>query len=388
MTTNREKRTRSRAGFALPVALGAMVVIGMILAGVFFAATQENRVGRSTLNQEKAFRAAEFGLNSTYGTWPNGTMNALAVGGVTTIVHDSSTRSGWVDTVRVTRLNNNSYWLVSTAYAGSGLAQARHRTSGAIRIAFPQINFLAALTVHGQIKIGGSSLTTGVDTPPPGWACPPAGSTQPGIATDNISNVQTSGCNNLSCVVGNPQIQQNAAVADTNTFFTYGPDANWATLTAAATLTYSGSWTINGPAPSVTAGGACNTSVQTNWGDVNRASPAGPCEGYFPIIYFAGTGSTTHITGGSGQGILLVDGDLLVDGGFQWYGPVIARGHVSTQGTGGHFNGGVMAADVDLEQNTVLGNAIIDYSACAINAALVGAGIPKRLKWRSWAEMF
>jgi len=388
MTTNRERRSRPRGGFALPVALGSMVIIGMILAGVFFAATQENRVGRNTVNQEKAFRAAEFGLNNTYGTWPTGTMNALSVGGVSTIVHDSSATSGWLDTVRVTRLNNNSYWLVSTAYAGSGYTLARHRTSGAIRIAFPQINFLAALTVHGSIKIGGSSLTTGVDTPPAGWACPPSTATQPGIATDDSTRISWSGCNNLTCVIGSPQISQNSAVADTNTFFTYGPDANWATLTAAANLTYSGSWTINGPAPSYTASGACNTAVQTNWGDPNRASPAGKCENYFPIIYFAGTGTTTHITGGTGQGILLVDGDLLVDGGFQWYGPVIARGHVATQGTGGHFNGGVMAADVDLEQNSVLGNAIIDYSRCAIDAALVGAGIPKRIKWRSWAEMF
>jgi hypothetical protein len=387
MIVSRDKRTRPREGFALPVALGSMVVIGMILAGVFFAATQENRVGRNTVNQERAFRAAEFGLNNTYSSWPNGTMNALAVGGVSTIVHDSSAK-GWIDTVRVTRLNNNSYWLVSTAYAGSGLAQARHRSTTAIRIAFPQINFLAALTVHGGIKIGGSSLTTGMDTPPAGWACPPAGAEQPGIATDNVNNIETSGCNNLNCIIGSPQIQQNAAVSDSNTFFTYGPDANWSTLTAAANINYVGSWNVNGVAPAFTAAGACNTAVASNWGDPNRATPAGTCEGYFPIIYFSGAGSTVHITGGTGQGILLVDGDLIVDGGFQWYGPVIARGHVTTQGTGGHFNGGVMAADVDLEQNTVLGNAIIDYSKCAIDAALVGAGIPKRLKQRSWADMF
>src|SRR6478672_2163101 len=98
MTTHRDRRSRPREGFALPVALGSMVVIGMILAGVFFAATQENRVGRNTVNQEKAFRAAEFGLNNTYGTWANGPMNALAVGGVNTTVHDSSA-SGWIDTV-------------------------------------------------------------------------------------------------------------------------------------------------------------------------------------------------------------------------------------------------------------------------------------------------
>ena len=388
MTTNRDTRGRPRAGFALPVALGAMVVIGMILAGVFFAATQENRVGRNTANQEKAFRAAEFGLNNTYGMWPNGTMNALARGGVSTIVHDSSAVSHWIDTVRVTRLNDQTYWLVSTAYAGSGLALARHRTTAAIRMAYPQIDFLAALTVRGAIKIGGSSLTTGVDTPPPGWACPPPGATKAGIATNDSTNIQTSGCNNLTCVIGNPQIKQSAALSDTATFFNYGPDANWLTLTSMATLNFSGNWTLNGIAPSYTAGGACNTAVMTNWGDPNRASPAGACEGYFPIIYFAGTGGSVHITGGVGQGILLVDGDLIVDGGFQWFGPVIARGHVTTQGTGGHFNGAVMAADVDLEQNTVLGNAIIDYSSCTISAAMVGSGIPKRLKQRSWADMY
>src|SRR5207245_6912787 len=37
--------------------------------------------------------------------------------------------------------------------------------------------------------------------------------------------------------------------------------------------------------------------------------------------------------------------DISVQGGFEWFGPVIALGHVTTQGTGGHFNGGVMAAD-------------------------------------------
>ena len=76
MTTNRDRHTRPREGFALPVALGSMVVIGMILAGVFFAATQENRVGRNTVNQERAFRAAEFGVNNTYSAWNNQTMNA------------------------------------------------------------------------------------------------------------------------------------------------------------------------------------------------------------------------------------------------------------------------------------------------------------------------
>ena len=380
-------RLSTRKGFALPIALGSMIVIGMILAGVFFAATQENRAGRNTLYQERAFRAAEFGLNYGYGRWDNSKMTQLANGAVTTITYDSSTK-GWTSSLSVTRLNDNTYWLVSTGTAGSGVTQARHRTGVVLRVGYPNINFLAALTVKGQIKLGGSSYTTGQDTPPAGWNCPPAGTTRPGIATDDSSNIDMSGCTNLTCVDGSPKLLESPAVADTNTFFTYGSDANWATLTAAANLVFPGNTTITGTAPSYNADGSCNTLNVYNWGDPNRAVPSGVCESYFPIIYFRGTGTSTNISGGVGQGILLVDGDLIVNGGFMWYGPVIVRGHLSTQGTGGHFNGAVMAADVDFEQNSVLGNAVIDYSACAIQSAMVGAGIPKRVKQRAWAEMY
>jgi hypothetical protein len=47
-----------------------------------------------------------------------------------------------------------------------------------------------------------------------------------------------------------------------------------------------------------------------------------------------------------------------------------------------------MAADVDLEQNTVLGDALIQYSSCAINEALVGSGVARRLPNRAWATLF
>jgi hypothetical protein len=78
----------------------------------------------------------------------------------------------------------------------------------------------------------------------------------------------------------------------------------------------------------------------------------------------------------------------VVNGGFEWYGPVIVKGHLSTQGTGGHFNGAVMAADVDLEKNDLLGNALVTYSSCAVADAMIGAAIPKKLTQRSWAEMY
>jgi hypothetical protein len=386
MIKRQRNRLSARKGLALPLALGAIVIIGMILAGVFFTATQENRVGRNTIQQERAFRGAEFGLNNAYARWNNSQMNNLATGGTTVTVDDSSKR-GWIDSVQATRLNNNTYMLVSTAYSGSGITLARHRTSAVYRVNFPSISFLAALTAHGNIKLGGSSFIDGHDTPPTGWGCPPGGTEQPGVAVGDSDQVSLAGCTNLKCVDGNPDLYTTTAVNDTNTFFNYGNGVNWQSLTAAATLTLTSAQASTSIWPD-SIGNTCNTATLSNWGDPTRTTPAGACQGYFPVIYISDSAGTTHITGGMGQGILLVEGDLLVDGGFQWYGPVIARGHVSTQGTGGHFNGAVMAADVDLELNSVLGNALVTYSSCAISQALAGAGVPKRLLQRSWAEMY
>lgn len=389
MINSHRSRFAARKGLALPMALGAIVIIGMVLAGVFFTATQENRVGRNTITQEKAFRAAEYGLNNAYAGWTNNTMSKLANGGVATIVNDNSSK-GWLDTVKVTKLNSQTYQLVSTGYAGTGTTQARHRTSNVIRINSPNINVLAALTLRGALKLGGSSFIDGNDTPPTGWTdCGATQPKQPGIAaTSSDSNqISLSGCKSFKCVDGNPDVQVTTAAGDSNTYFNYGNGITWQTLTASATLTLTPGQASTAPAPTVS-GGACNQSDMNNWGDPFRNTPAGPCESYFPIVYVAGTGGNTHVTGGYGQGVLLIDGDLQVEGGFQWYGPVIIRGHLTTQGTGGHFNGAVMAADVDLELNSVLGNALISYSSCAITDALLGAAIPKKLAQRSWAEMY
>ena len=390
MNRSRHLRLSARKGLALPMAIGSIVLIGMILAGVFFSATQENRVGRNTITQERAFRAAEFGLNNAYANWNNSTMNKLANGGIATVVDNNSAR-GFIDTVNVTRLNTQTYMLVSTGYAGTGSTQARHRTSNVLRINYPAINVLAALTLRGALKLGGSSFIDGHDTPPAGWTdCGPPGPQQPGIAATkgDSSTISLSGCKNFKCVDGNPDVQVTPAAGDSNTYFNFGNGITWATLTAAATITIDAASGQQHAGPAVTGGGGCNTSNNMNWGDPTRNTPAGPCESYFPIVYISDTTASTHINGGVGQGMLLVDGDLQVDGGFQWFGPVIVRGHLTTQGTGGHFNGAVMAADVDLELNNLLGNALVTYSSCAITDATIGAAIPKRLTQRSWAEMY
>ena len=116
-----------------------------------------------------------------------------------------------------------------------------------------------------------------------------------------------------------------------------------------------------------------------NWG--SPLTTGGPCGNYFPIIWASGDLNINQV---QGQGILLVDGDLSVQGGFEFYGPVIVKKTLKTTGSGGHFNGGVIAANINLDQNTVLGNAVINYSKCALLKALNASATASVLKERGW----
>ncbi|HJU90950.1 MAG TPA: hypothetical protein VJ672_16315 [Gemmatimonadaceae bacterium] len=376
-----------REGFALAVAIAAIVVIGALIAGVYFTSTQEFRIGRNTLLQTRALTAAELGLNAMTtpvpnGQWNPGVYNALASGATAPPVQVLP-GDGSVDTVRVTKLNDMTFLAVSEGRAGnSQAAEARRRLAVLLTLQIPQINMLAALVTRGNTHIGGSSFINGNDTSFTGWGCPPAGPAKPGIAISDPALITTSGCTGLSCVTGSPPVSTDPAAADTNTYFKFG-DTDWQRLTAMATKIASGNYT--GLAPSFNADNTCNMNDPNNWGDPQHVLGNAACQQYWPIVYAPGN---IKINGGDGQGILLVEGDLEVMGGAEFFGPVIVRGRLKTTGTGGHFNGGVMAANVSLDQNTVLGDAVIRYSSCAINKALAGSSLPVFARGRSWVELY
>src|SRR5919202_6276212 len=136
-----------RQGFALAVALAAIVIIGGIIAGVFFASTQEYRIGRNTLLQTRALTAAEYGLNTmlTGQQW-NSTWNTPAANGVL-VVRQFQPDYGSTSTVRLTYLGNGQYWLVADGLAGSRAgAQGRRRVGALVTIKAPTIKMRGALT--------------------------------------------------------------------------------------------------------------------------------------------------------------------------------------------------------------------------------------------------
>jgi hypothetical protein len=126
--------------------------------------------------------------------------------------------------------------------------------------------------------------------------------------------------------------------------------------------------------------------VVTNWGDgLNRASP---CGSYFPVVHVAGNLTLNNV---QGQGILLVDGNLTVQGSYEWFGIVIVKGSMETAGGGtadAHFWGMVMASNVDLELQNLSGNATLNYSKCAIIQALEWTGMVALMRSRGFVQMY
>src|SRR2546425_3558787 len=64
-------------GMALAVAIFALVVVGALVAGAFFAGTQEQRVGENSRLVTQSFGAAEAGLNEIIRTWDPRQINSV-----------------------------------------------------------------------------------------------------------------------------------------------------------------------------------------------------------------------------------------------------------------------------------------------------------------------
>lgn len=375
------KRLSNERGIALAVAIFALVIVGGLVSAAFFVAVQEQRVGYNSVQLQQAYAAADGGAQAIVANWNQDTYSGLSTGGTVTIsATNHASDGGWYrGTVR--RVNQ---WLYLVQVEGfSKNSEARQSVGVIVRMRPIEITINSALRTQGTVRLGGSSYLSGVDQAPTGWSgCPALEATLPGIRLPpaDSSRIQTSGCSNYSCLAGSPKIQTDASV-NTSTLTTFG-DMTFEELEGLADKKLGGGQTWTGVAP-IYSTGVCSKNEVKNWGD--PLNPLLDCGDYFPVIWIDGNAS---INGTLGQGILIVNGDLDVQGGFQFYGPVIVKGTLRTTGTGGHFNGGVIAANTDLGQTSVLGDAVVNFSSCALMKALTASASAGMMRERGWMQVY
>jgi hypothetical protein len=376
-------------GMALAVAIFALVIVGALVAGALFAGTQEQRVGDTSRRLQQSFGVAELGMLNIVRNWDPNTYNVRGAYPTDSIPVTGAApqRSGSYGGY-VYRLNNNLYLIDVTAHdTVSGMAffggrRARQRLGLLARIKVLNLGIQASLTTGSSDNLSGQATVTGTDQNPPGWAaCGAVGPSLAGIRSDAGTSVSTSG---TATVVGSPPVMIDPSVSD-STFTKFG-DVTYSALAARANITLPGQDFANTIGP-VVANGQCNKAVLTNWGD--GVNPTQPCGGYYPIVHITGN---ANINGLQGQGILLVDGSLSVQGSFQWFGVTIIQGALRTAGGGGtdaHFWGATMVHDsADVGTTTMSGHANINYSSCALMAALNNSGVVAPMRSRGWVQLF
>jgi hypothetical protein len=381
MSTSRVSNER---GMALAVAIFALVVIGALVAGAFFAGRLEQSSGQATVYAGQAAEAAEAGLSDAISSVNATSLGAMAIGSTTGLGTLTLTgASGLSSTDSVRRLTTSLFLVqaLGTRWNGAGVSLADRKLGTLIRLVSANITVNAGLTALGDVLVGGNSTVSGNDATPSEWSaagvsCPP---------TADVTGVRYNGTltkNGSSTINGVPVSTNDASLNASNIF----GGTDFAALKAIRTLTLTGN--VSGLAAAVTGTPPkCDASVESNWGA--PTVPTSPCFNYFPIVYHYGDLSISG--SGEGQGILLVEGNLNVQGRVDFYGPVIVTGGVDVRGTGSDdvkFYGGILAQNVTLDDSRLTGNATVNYSSCAIKRALQGSAIPTPLSERSWVQLY
>jgi len=395
----RTPRLTEARGMALAVAIFALVVIGALVAGAFYAGTLEQRTGRNTLYAAEAAQAAEAGPTAIMANWDQYALNNMGVGSVTPL--GSTYMAGRTDmkyTANVTRLNPQLFLISSLGArvdaAGNSLAQRSVATMA--RLSFVSATAKAAVTVTKPITFNGNAFSViGNDSMPKGWGTDSLGNADPnctkGADQAGIRSATTTGANSgdLTKIAGSPQVVANDPTVSSDFFNIFG-DVTFDQLKKNADIVISAT-TPQKPAPTLLAAAPfrCNTGDPNNWGEPDRAAGyVKACSTYFPIIYSSGT-QLQMASNARGQGLLLIDGDLVISGSFEFSGLIVAKGGIKISGTGNKITGALLAQDVAIDdQNSISGNTTLQFSSCALNKAIQGSAFAEPLVYRSWVQMY
>ena len=350
-----------RPGMALVLAVFVLIALGTTGLGLLYISTQEVLIARAVEESARARWEAESAVRATLANWSTRRVLALDPG-------DEMDIDGGDGGVRVTVVRlHGSLYLIRAVTRGGALGSA----AALVRAVRPEAlwpSFAAALSTRKAPEVDPGAVVTAAEAGhvPSPWTpelCPggvlrsmtealkgmePASIIAPGDSSANAPPEWR------------PVLPPDSPGRDEGFVVRIGPFALHE-LAALADHVVSGEVQ---PASHVLPSG-CDTTAVTNWGA--PLDPVGPCGTYFPLIYAPGG---LHMIGGVGQGILVVDGDLVLSGDARFYGPILVTGALVMRDravvVGAVTQVGSAAARLEDE-------ARVDYRACSLWRAFSGA---------------
>ena len=329
---------RRRSGVALIAALMLLSLLALMTAGGFAAAVAVRRAGSAARAQAAVMTDADGAIGSVVANWFPLGLSQLALGQTATQVMAGSNATS--DSVSITRLPSNVFWIVASASTDFP-ERARRRENLILRLPPLRTAPGAAFTSMGNVGVGAAVK---LDRDTAVQAGVPCGNSGANVMLAPGASLFAEPGGSIASIVSSNQ----TAAGDTTTYELL--PQGWSSFVARRSTSYQ-------PGARVT--------LTTQ-----------------PILY--GTGDLV-VDGGSGQGLLLVQGNLTIDGPTQFRGLIVARGGITiTAAT--DVTGAVMS--VGSGSVVSLQNVSIHYSACAVAAVVAAASAPRPAVGRSWVEMF
>lgn len=395
------RKSSDNRGMALVFALFAIVVLGALIGGAFFVGRVEQVTGYNTVWASQAGEAADAGLTYGLNTVDVATYQALpvytpAAPNELALATVSSDGIAFTDTIR--RLNNTLFEVRSTGrkLGSGGVVLAQASVAHLVRLAKATIDVNAAVTVQDPIGFNGNSfLIDGYNDYPVGWGAGdcPSGAPDAGNTDDKVairsSTTTGAAAKDMDNLEGYPtKTVNNDPTITSATFQDFLDYTYWSLASQPNVKQLPLTTPYNGIAPVLDADGACDKTAAFNFGEPWRTvGNVVACTGFFPVVHGTG-GETKFAAGNRGQGILLIDGDMELVGGFEWTGIVLVRGKMKIAGNGNKITGAVLTEGVDLiTAGSINGNIEVQFSQCAVDRAINGAAVPQPLS-RGWAQMF
>jgi len=365
----------NRRGAILIVVLVIIAVLGVLAAGSFFAALHEERIDAGAIVRARALAAAEHAAYTIISPqhWRSAWNTAPPVRQVASISEQLA--GGATSTAEVWTLSPSSALVIARGVAGLPPRDAQRRVSLLLTLRPPRMPKAAAIAVSGLSVVGGSSITGGLG----GGVgdCLTADSDVAAVSVPPTVPIDTSGCAPSACLSAARVVRDTVLAARAETSDEFGQVDRSFLASVGRPL---GPGTDFTPGPVIDATGTCDANAPANFGDPLRVlGPSSPCAALFPVVHAEGD---LRLSGGAGQGMLVVDGSLTLLAGARFTGVLLVRGSARFE-DGARLDGIVLADRVSLA-----GASEIRYSACAVEDASRAGARPSPEVNHSWAEMF
>ena len=349
-----------------------LVVCALSIAAVLFAQRTATRSTHVSASGARLLATAGDALYGAVGNW-NGTERARQKVGSTAVL-PLATRAGITTTTLITRVTASLYSLVvESAFGASG---ASRRLSMLVRVPIATWRMRGGLVSTVDVSIGPDVRFT-ADS---GCGAPLA----PAIVLAPSATLHL----DAGIPPGlEPAVVRDSTAVDSSVFLRIG-DVWWSDLAARADIHLPGNSSI---APRPQASGAWCVDDDTNWGDLVASSV---CAARAPVVHVAGD---LTIEGGAGQGVLLVDGHLVISGAFAYSGQIVARNGIETRADNIAISGVVYAwrASADSTASRASTNEVmlthtttIRHSVCDAHYGVASWQQPRRVHERAWTELF